>query len=324
MNVAMLTSAPTPEQIKKIQLLLSVFMDGSGQETDKHGTRPGWRDMERAVGVWLEGRNPANKEVFDVIVSVPTPEGKTRAVGVSAKSKELKRLGALGDLATSGRVYMELCNSPAKLWAPLIESGITEADFKAKRRAQEIGSLILGVVRRWHNDYKILFERENPTVEFDLTSSAFLTLSYKTRADGERSFQLHSFDLDFPEGISWQYATERCLRGFDPANEKEVLFDWYGLSGGQLKYYPRASLSRFATPPFELIAPPREMSLCERAARYWPSEWKECGEEVDLPIGVVTSDLRALYLLSSNEDVKKSIHRAAEEVLGQIAKNVPD
>jgi hypothetical protein len=63
------------------------------------------------------------------------------------------------------------------------------------------------------------------------------------------------------------------------------------------------------------------MSLHERAARYWPNEWKECADQVELSIGVVTSELRTLYLLSSDDHVKQSIHRAAEEVVGQIAKN---
>ena len=80
--------------------------------------------------------------------------------------------------------------------------------------------------------------------------------------------------MNFPTNIEWNYISERCLRGSDPLNPQKTLIDWYGLSGGQFKYYPMASTSKFRSSSFELLKP-EIVSIIEKAKMYWPDLWAE-------------------------------------------------
>ena len=55
---------------------------------------------------------------------------------------------------------------------------------------------------------------------------------------GERSYMVSSFHAVLPEPATWSFKGRRLV-GKD-AND-QVLYEWYGLSGGQLKYYPKIS-----------------------------------------------------------------------------------
>ena len=53
------------------------------------------------------------------------------------------------------------------------------------------------------------------------------------------------------------------------------MIEWYGESGGQLKYYPLASEALWRSPVFELERiPSGRSSLLEKAALYFPELWK--------------------------------------------------
>ena len=114
MSVPFLTRPASANELEQLRLVLSSFRDGGGQLQDKAGTLPGWRDYERAIAAVFHGWAPENKGVFDVFVGSTVND--TTDYGYSVKSKELGRAGAIEDLSTDGRVYMELSNSPAKLW----------------------------------------------------------------------------------------------------------------------------------------------------------------------------------------------------------------
>ena len=88
----------------------------------------------------------------------------------------------------------------------------------------------------------------------------------------QRIYQIHSFSLNFPKNIVWQFITGKCLRGYDPDFPKEAIIDWYAFSGGQLKYYPRGSSAKFKTEPFNLILP-KKVSIMEKAKIYFPKQW---------------------------------------------------
>lgn len=249
---------------------MSTFNDGSGQERDADGnTRLGWRDIERVAAYMLKGTGGENKNIFDVLV---TPDiNPYMRYGISVKSKGLTTK-ALNELSSHGRVYMELCNSPAKLWKPLIDRGFRETDFTERRHAREIGPIILQTVESWHNEYAHNFGTYVPGCRLDLQKSIYLTVSYDGARGENRQYQIHSFPLQFASGIIWEYSSDRCLRGFDPDYPKETLFDWYGLSGGQLKYYPRASEALYATPRFNLLMP-KTVTLADKASSYFPDDW---------------------------------------------------
>lgn len=260
MPIAFVNRAPSDQEMEKFRLFMSVYTDGFGYEKNKDGTtRPGWRDFERIVAEALNGDAPEGKAIFDVIVE----DEVQQKYGISVKSKGFTN-NKFAELLSDGRVYMELCNSPAKLWEPLKEQGINEQSFTAQEFATEIGESILDTVHSWYEHSQI----ENIVLD----SSRHLTVSYTNQANSNNTnirYQLHSFALDFPEGIIWRYKSTKCLSGYDPDYPEEVLFDWYGLSGGQLKYYPRAEKALYSSPQFALELAPI-MSISDRVRQYWP------------------------------------------------------
>lgn len=268
---------PTSDETELLRLAFSTFCDGSGMTKEGEFSRPGWRDFERAIGEVLGGSTPEGKQVFDVFVR--DKESKSVDVGLSVKSKELSRKGAIDDLEGDGRVYMELANSPAKFWADLSTQGIAESNF-GSAPAQKIGESILATVESWHREAQK--NHANTNRKLDLARSVYLTVSYsKPRGNSQRRYQVHSFPLDFPKGIEWSYRQRsndpiRSIKGFDPNKKDEVIFDWYPLSGGQLKYYPAASTAKFKTPSFALLKPNSE-TILSKVSRYWPDSIREEG-----------------------------------------------
>ncbi|WP_217647001.1 hypothetical protein, partial [Planctomicrobium piriforme] len=112
--------------------------------------------------------------------------------------------------------------------------------------------------------------------KLDLKESVYLALSYnKPQGSSPRSYQFHSFGLELPENLQWKFSSGKRLQGFDPDHPTEAVLDWYALSGGQLKYYPRASSARFYSEPFSLLTPPMT-SILDRAKSYFPVEWDAC------------------------------------------------
>ena len=272
MSIPFLTREPSVCEIERLRLLMSVFRDGSGQERERDNTsRPGWRDLERVFADFLAGHANENKEIFDVIVS--STDQRNKAYGISLKSKELSRASALEDLENNGRVYMELCNSPAKLWGPLKELQLTEEIFREKRQdvAKTVGDCIIATIKNWHRDTKRKYEVNNPGENLDLEKSKYITVSSNIK-NSVRSYQVHSFSLSLPTDLVWKFSSEKCLRGYDSSSPEEIVFDWYGLSGGQLKYYPKASEAIYKSPIFHLEQPPIH-TLSDRAKECWPDKW---------------------------------------------------
>lgn len=276
MATPFIDKAPTPEETTLFQLAMSSFCDGSGQERDTNGiTRPGWRDFERIVAELLEGFAPENKDIFDIIV--PDKNLLNIDYGISLKSKQLGNVNGVENLASNGRVHMELANSPAKFWMALRTKGVTEEDFRKKKKADLVGTTLLDVIRDWHLQSVDRYNSTHSARTMDLSKSIYMTISYgKPRSESPRKYQIHSFSLEFPDNINWKYISDRCLRGYDPLHPEEALIDWYALSGGQLKYYPRASIAKYHSESFELLVP-KKISIMERASVYWPKEWIRAG-----------------------------------------------
>lgn len=265
MGLAFIDRPPTEEEVTHFCHMLSTFRDGSGNEKEPDGTtRAGWRQIERCVAELVGAQGGEDKSIFDVIgIDETNPK---LVYGFSVKSKQLDPRGFEG-LAKDGRVYMEIANSPAKFWAELQQKhGVTEQDFRNKKDPQRTGDTIINLVETWHKEGKAIFEINFKGIKLDLTGSCYLCVSYsKESKSDDRKYQVHVFDLAYPKAIVWEYKSAACLSGYDPANKGEVLLDWYGLSGGQLKYYPKAKTARFATKPFKLERPTMLSSLKERA-----------------------------------------------------------
>lgn len=257
MTIPFILREATDDELSKLRLFMSTFTDGSGYEKNTDGTtRPGWRDFERIIAELLGAEAPEGKGIFDIIVS---SEGTSTKYGVSVKSKGFSK-NKFRNLLTDGRVYMELCNSPAKLWGPLKEQGINEQHFTAQEYAEQIGDSVLNTVHSWYENSGI------PSL--NLERSIHMTVSYGPNEEGVVQYQVHTFPLEFPEGIIWRYKSAKCLSGYDPLFPEEVLFDWYGLSGGQLKYYPKANQARYNSDQFALEQA-TVLSIAQKADIYW-------------------------------------------------------
>ncbi len=275
-------------------------------------TFPGWRDFERAVAAVLGGTAPETKGVFDVIVA--STERPDVDYGLSIKSKALKGRAGVRGLAEHGRVYIELSNSPAKFLSALGRIGFFEADFLAGTRSQAVGEVILQTVTGWHHECASEHLREFGR-RLDLSQSRYLVLSYSlpTMRAPSHAYQWHSFSMEFPERVIWKYASKRCLRGYDPESPSEALFDFYLLSGGQLKYYPKASRAVFSSNVFELENVER-VSYLSRAARMFPVAWKAAGGASALGSADVVRELDWMVALSEDQRLKAVLISALDQV----------
>lgn len=250
--------------------MFATFKDGSGNQKDADGqTLADWRQIERCFAELLNGTGGEDKNIFDVIAN--DPSDSTQAYGFSIKSKQLP-IKQFDSLASGGRVYMEIANSPAKFWAEINSlHSYTEADFREQKHANAIGNTVIQTVMKWHQEGKSNFDAENPGVSLDLNNSCYLCVTSSKESSDSRRYQVHSFDLSYPAGIIWRYKSSACLTGYDPQKPSEPLIDWYGLSGGQLKYYPSTSSSKYSTGIFTVPNPPRSMTIQEKVELYFPS-----------------------------------------------------
>jgi hypothetical protein len=112
----------------------------------------------------------------------------------------------------------------------------------------------------------------------DIQRSFYLVLSWNKAG----WYQLHQFSLRLadPKSLTWtcpisgkmrQDELSRRIVGQDSTGS---LFEWYGESGGQLKYYPFAkdaiwASDRFRLEPLKDI----ESGILAKAAAYFPDFW---------------------------------------------------
>jgi len=249
--------------------MMSTFRDGSGQYGA--GAWPGWRDFERVIAEALNAFAPEDKGIFDIYVR--STQDENTDYGISIKSKQLDRASALEDLEAEGRVHMELCNSPAKLWGSLTKLELEEADFRAQRHARRIGEAVIQEVRRWHCEAATNHPSMFPGRVLSPENSIYLVISYGKIRNAVRDYQIHSFTLELPQITEWRFVSPRCLRGFDPHFPDRVLIEWYGLSGGQLKYYPLARNSKYQSPRFQLSRP-EPLTLASKARGCFHEQWE--------------------------------------------------
>lgn len=306
MAVPFVTRNPTAEEVERLRLALSTFTDGSGMLSRPDGkSAPGWRDVERAVADVLGGVGTEDKGVFDVYI--PDPDRPGVDYGLSIKTKQLSNFG---DLSSTGRVYMELSNSPAKLWAPLISKGIKEDSFAKREHADIIGPTLVATVTSWHNEAHAEHPTRYPGRTLDLAGSIYLVLSYSKAA----KYQWHSFSLALPTNSIWSFRSARSVKGNDGNVPTETVIDWYGMSGGQLKYYPRASAALFSSPVFKLEQA-EATSLSAKAGRLWPGPWRKTGGDLGPAAASIAYDLGKLGKVEPYVDRADLLDKAAEALV---------
>lgn len=267
MALAFVDRHPTPQEVEKIRLILSTFQDGTGmlklKEMPEGVTLPGWRDFERTVALAFGGDAPENKAVFDVLL---THSGSSSAkFGLSCKMR-----GELNRLDRDGRVTIEVSNSAQKFWEHLNAQGFNQTNYKD--HPHEVGVALVELVEQWH--------LAAASLNVDLAKSCYLVLSWNRQG----WYQLHQFALPLPDPdtLNWQFpfvrqqGVETQAKRLKGSDNTGVLFEWYGESGGQLKYYPLATDALWQSERFRLepLAQGVEYGILAKAAAYFPDKWQ--------------------------------------------------
>ena len=267
MSIPFADRPPTTYEVERFRLIFSTYQDGTGMlASSDHGrTLPGWRDFERSIALAFDGIASENKDIFDI--RLPDPRRSGVYYGISCKMRR-----ELSSVDRRGRVTIELSNSARKFWDHLMTKGIDQANYK--QRAADVGRALIELVSKWHHDASV--DRDG---NVDLSKSCYLTLSW----DNNGSYQLHQFPLSLPGPgqLTWMFPTYKReatpyvgnhLNGDDTSGS---VFQWYGESGGQLKYYPLVSDATWESDRFKLEDLPsnQEHGVLHKVERYFPKQW---------------------------------------------------
>lgn len=262
-QVPLVHRPPTPNEIEKLRLVLSTFQDGTGMLfVNDQGTLPGWRDFERSVALVFGGVAQESKAIFDVLISDLNRPGTH--YGVSCKVRNLLR-----DVDRKGRVSIEVSNSLGKFWDGLDSVGLNQQTYA--QRPHLAGETIIKLVESWYSQVSLL-----KGGNIDLDGSFYLVLQWDRTS---RRYQLYQFPLQFPNpgSLSWE-VTGRRLIGRDKTG---VLLEWYGLAGGQLKYYPLVDEAIWMSQRFQLEPLPLSdigYGILRKVSEYFPELWNACLE----------------------------------------------
>jgi hypothetical protein len=272
LSLPLVDRSPTAREVERLRLILSTYQDGIGQE--RKGALPGWRDFERAVALAFRGEAKESKAIFDVLLwREDTPDVK---YGISCKMR-----GELDRVSRDGRVTIELSNSAKKFWAYLNARGINQTNYK--EHPLEVGSSLIEVVKGWHQAVSLACGGN-----VELERSCYFVLSWNERL----WYQLHQFPITLPSPntLRWHYPIIKRGKGAGEVgrrlagdDESGTLFEWYGESGGQLKYYPLANTATWASDLFQLEPlGDKEYGILNKAAAYFPQLWADaCMDEAE-------------------------------------------
>lgn len=256
-KLAFVDRPPTDAEIEKFRLILSTYQDGTGMLMQKSGrTLPGWRDFERSVAVAFNGRALESKYIYDVLL--PNPEILNSYYGVSCKMR-----GMLSYVDNHQRVPIELSNASGEFWDVLEPLGVNQQNYQYN--ASESGKAIMTCVEGWHDVVGV----ENGGI-IETGKSLFLILLYQKRTG---LYQLFQYSISMPEPSTVEWSVEgRRLFG---KQNREVLIEWYGFSGGQLKYYPHVDSALWVSERFTLEPLPGNIGdvMINKAREYFPEKW---------------------------------------------------
>lgn len=258
---------PTVAEFARFRLLFSTFQDGTGMMAVKNSpmTLPGWRDFERAVALAFGGIASESKDVIDVRLLDSARPGVF--YGISCKM----RLG-LDRARRDSRITIELSNAARTFWDRLENDGIAVENYRGY--APQVGSALIRLVTEWHTATSVAAGGD-----IDLSGSCYLALMWNRSGE----YQLYQFPIKLPDpaGITWYFPLVRRNGILHPGNavcgndDSGRLFEWYGQSGGQLKYYPKVSDAVWHSDVFRLepLPPDTRDGLIAKAESYYPNLW---------------------------------------------------
>jgi hypothetical protein len=261
---------PSDSLFERLRLTLSTYQDGSGQlSTTDDKTLPGWRDFERCVAFVFGGRAQENKAIFDV--TVPEIDNPKHVFGISCKMRRTLR-----ETLRKGYVSLELSNSAGQFWNAIKSYDLNEQNFR--NYPSIVGKAIMEKVRSWHEVVSV-----SSGGNVVLSRSFFLTLSW----DQPRGrYQLHQFrhTLPDPEDLVWSFPDTRRKgetiegRRLIGVYQDHKILEWYGQSGGQLKYYPLTKDALWQSDQFALEPLPNhgdsKTILFTKVQSYFPGLWE--------------------------------------------------
>lgn len=257
MNDTFTGKVPTTSQVEKLRLILSTYQDGTGQLVYEPNTSlPGWRDFERSVALAFNGLAQESKAIFDVLVPV-SPESEIH-YGISCKMRETLRT-----VERTGRVTVEVSNSSGKFWDALKAHGIDDYEHDPDMA----GNVLLELVEAWHEAMDLT--QGGPV---DVDKSFYLILQWHKKSGRYQLFQ-YSTHLPSPSDLSWTVDGRRLIG----SDDNSVMIEWYGHSGGQLKYYPFDNQAIWTSTIFQLEPLPEndgEYGLKRRVVEYFPELWE--------------------------------------------------
>lgn len=260
---------PTFNELEWLRLILSTYQDGSGMlvpkskrgrqwmEQNNAITLPGWRDFERSVAAALGGIGTESKFIYDVVLGDQHTDEER--IGISCKMRsELRKV------TKQGRASIEVANASGEFWDTIKRQTRLNEDNYMSAPAL-IGAVLLTIVEGWHKA-----ATSSVYGRISQEKSFYLNLLWDSQS-GE--YLLLQFPIHLPDAaaLKWSVAGRRLI-GCD---DKGVVLEWYGHSGGQLKYYPQISQALWMSNTFRLEPLPANPShlLTDKAAAYFPGKW---------------------------------------------------
>lgn len=268
MSLPFVDRPPNDSEVEKIRLLLSTYQDGTGMLATKDGrTLPGWRDFERSVALALNGTASESKDIFDVVLARPEATIASPKYGLSCKMRsELNRI------RRDGRVNIEVSNSAGKFWDYLATKGLNQGNYRESPR--EVGVSLIELIDTWHQAESIA---TGGTI--DLGKSCYLVLLWNGMGD----YQLFQYRLNVidPAVLIWSFPPPRIVKGQLSETRRLIghdgigtLVEWYGESGGQLKFYPFVTSAVWNSHQFRLEPLPGiEHGILNKVVAYFPDQW---------------------------------------------------
>lgn len=255
------------KQIEQIRLLMSTYQDGTGQLRTKNGSiLPNWRDFERSVATTFKGFAFENKGFLDVVIEGKEIE-EIGKIGISCKMRN-----TLSNFKSSKSISMELSNALNKFWSELQKHKMYNMGH-VRLVPGKAGKTIVDLYESWKFDAA---EKINVNIE----RSFYLTCLYDQKRALYQLFAL-PFLLPNPSALDWEVRESK--EGDEnkgtliAKKDDKVIIEWYGTSGGQLKYYPTETDVIWQSDEFKLEPIPDIESgygLIQKAKSYFPDKWK--------------------------------------------------
>jgi len=234
-------------------------------------TLPGWRDFERACAIAFDGVAVENKFFVDVIFPFDTHSGTFYGI-------DCKMRGELGKAKNHGKIYVEVTNAAKYLWSYLATKGISETNFKDE--PELAGMSLIEAVEQMKTERSSQYPA-GPII----TDHSFYFVLLWDDHDRYQLFQL-PLKLPYPEDLTWTCNVGNRTDGTETtrlvgADTDGILYEWYGSSGGQFKYYPSISQAIWTSTEFKLepLNENIEIGIKAKVKTYFPAQWKWATEE---------------------------------------------